>query len=94
MTFASYVNDLLEDLGRSAVSGAFWNGFFFDQPSFVVLVVSDPPAAETRFVHAEGSTDSGHITELLSMTQHLEFALNIPTFLGHAIHPSGCLSAI
>jgi hypothetical protein len=35
-----------------------------------------------------------YITDLLSIAQHLELALNISFFLGHRIHPSGCLSAI
>jgi hypothetical protein len=69
-------------------------GFLFDQPSFVVLVVRCLPAVETGSIYTEVSTGWGHITDLLGMTQHPEFALNVQALPGHSIHLSGCLSAI
>jgi hypothetical protein len=74
--------------------GLFGTRFSFEQPSFVVPVARGLPAVETASVQTEVSTGSGHNTELLGMTQLLEFALNIPAFLGYSIHLSGCLSAI
>ena len=69
--FAAQVKDLVDDLEWRLIGRVLRDGLGVDQPGFAALRVGCPPAIEARSPHAEVSAGPGHITDLLSMAQHL-----------------------
>ena len=63
-----------------------WNGLFDDQFGFATSLVSGPVAAGVGSPRTEVSADSGDTSELVSITQFLEFAPDLDNFIINLVH--------